>query len=141
MESWRSARDRSWGPKAKAPPEQLPGRKKKPDVKKITKNVKDNLPLLVDATGNDGDEEVDVTGNDGDEEVDAIGNDSDEEVDATGNDGDEEVDAATGDDGDKQVDAIGDDGDKQVDATDNVDNRLEDCPSVHWRRSWRSHSM
>ena len=53
-------------------------------MKKITKNVKDNLPLLVDATGNDGDEEVDAaTGDDGDKQVDAIGDDGDKQVDAT----------------------------------------------------------
>ena len=132
MESRRSARDRSRCPKAKAPPEQLSGRKMKPAVKKITTNVKDVSPLLVDATGDDDDEEVDATGDDGDEEVDATGDDGDKEVDATGNDGDEEVDAATDDDGDKQVDAIGDDGDKQVDATDDVDNRFV-CTSVNHR--------
>ncbi len=87
MESRRSARDRSRGPKAKPPPEQLPGRKKKPAAKKITKNVKDNSPLLVDATGNDGDEQVDATGDDGDVQVDATSDDGDEQqVDATGND-------------------------------------------------------
>ncbi len=67
MESRRSAWDCSQGPKAKAPPEQLPGRKKKPAVKKITKNVKENSPLLLDVTGYDGDELVDATGDDGDE--------------------------------------------------------------------------
>jgi hypothetical protein len=87
-------------------------------VKKTTKNVKDNPPLLVDATGDDSDKEVDVTGDDGDEEVDATNDDGDKEVDATGDDGDEEVDV-TGNDGDEEVDAIGNDGDKEVDATGN----------------------
>jgi hypothetical protein len=36
-------------------------------VKKITKNVKENSPLLLDVTGYDGDELVDATGDDGDE--------------------------------------------------------------------------
>ena len=112
MESRRSAWDCSWGPKAKAPPEQLPGREKKPAVKKITKNVKDNSPLLVDATSDKGDEQ-DATGDDSDEEVDATSDDGDKEVDATSDDGDKEVDV-TGDDGDKQVDATGDEGDKQM---------------------------
>ena len=66
MESQRSARDCSRSPKAKPPSEQLPGRKKKPAAKKITKNGKYNSPLLVDATGDDGDEQVDATGDDGD---------------------------------------------------------------------------
>ena len=60
MESQRSARDCSRSPKAKPPSEQLPGRKKKPAAKKITKNVKYNSPLLVDATSDDN------VGNDGD---------------------------------------------------------------------------
>jgi len=163
MERRRSTRDRSRGPKAKPPPEQLPGRKKKPAAKKITTNVK-----ALDATGDDGDEQVDATGNGVDNQVDATGDDGckhvdatgddvlDEPLDATGDDGDEQVDA-TGDDGGKHVDAAtGDDGDEQVDATgnegddDNVQRWqqqirlydsesswslwLEDCTSVHLQR-------
>ena len=93
MEGRRSTRDCSRGPKAKPPPEQLPGRKKKPAAKKITMNVKDNSPL--DATGDDGGKPVDATGNDGGKPVDATINDDDK--DATGNDGGKHVDA-TGDD-------------------------------------------
>ena len=132
MESQRSARDCSRSPKAKPPSEQLPGRKKKPAAKKITKNGKYNSPLLVDATGDDGDEQVDATGDDGDEQVDATGDDGDEQqVDATGDDGDEQVDA-TGNDGDEQVDATGDDGDEQVDATgdDGDDKRMQQATTV-----------
>ena len=85
---------------------------------KITKNVKDNSPLLVDATGNDGGKNVDATGDVGDEQLDATGNDGDEQVDATSDDVDEQVDA-TGDDGGEHVDATSNDGNEQVDATGN----------------------
>ena len=73
MERRRSTRDRSRGPKAKPPPEQLPGsKKKKPAAKKeITTNVKDNSPL--DAPGDDGGQHVDATGYDVDEPLDAPG--------------------------------------------------------------------
>jgi len=83
MERRRSTRDRSRGPKAKPPPEQLPGsRKKKPAAKKeITTNVKDNSP--VDATGNhDGGVPVDATGDDVDEPLNAPGNNGGQHVDA-----------------------------------------------------------
>ncbi len=82
MEGRRSTRDRSRGPKAKPPPEQLPGRKKKPAAKKITTKVKDNSPL--DATGDDGGKPVDATVNDVGE--DATGDDGGKYVDATGDD-------------------------------------------------------
>jgi hypothetical protein len=136
MERRRSARDRSRGPKAKPPPEQLPGKwKKKPAAKKITTNVNDNSPL--DATNDDGGKPVDSTGNVVDEDatgndngkyVDATGNDVDEPLDATGDDGDKQVDA-TGNGVDEQVDATGDDGCKHVDATGNdvLDEPLEDA--------------
>ena len=78
MESrWLSARDCSRGPKAKTPPEQLPGRTKKPAAKKITKNMKDNSPLLMDATGDNGDKhnagshDGGIRGNNGDDGLDA----------------------------------------------------------------------
>ena len=71
MERRRSTRDRSRGPNAKPPPEQLPGKKKKPAAKKITTNVKDNSPL--DATGDDGGKLVDATGDDVEKQVDATG--------------------------------------------------------------------
>ena len=107
MEYRRSTRDRSRGPKAKPPPEQLPGsRKKKPAAKKITTNVKDNSPL--DATGNDGGVPVDATGDNLDEPSDAP--DVDEPLDAPGDDGGQHVDA-TGDDVlDEPLDATGDEG-------------------------------
>ena len=106
MEGRRSTRDRSRGPKANPPPEQLPGRKKKPAAKKITTNVTDNSPL--DAIGDDGGEPVDATGDDVDE--DATSDNGGKHVDATGDDVDEPLDA-TGDDGDEQVDATGNEGD------------------------------
>ena len=40
----------------------------------------------MDATGDDGDEQVDATGDDGDEQEDATGNNGDKQVDATGDD-------------------------------------------------------
>ncbi len=76
MESWRSTRDCSRGPKAKPPPEHLPGRKKKSAAVKITTNVKDNSPLLEDATGDNGgnvDKPLDATSDDGGKPVDATG--------------------------------------------------------------------
>ena len=91
MERRRSTRDRSRGPKAKPPPEQLPGKKKKPAAKKITTNVKDNSPL--DATGNDGGVPVDAAGDDVDKPLDAPGDDGGQHVDATGYDVDEPLDA------------------------------------------------
>ena len=60
-----------------------PGRKKKPAGKKITKNIKDNSPPLVDATGDDGDEH-----NAGDHDGGIKGNDSDNGLDVTCYDGD-----------------------------------------------------
>ena len=115
MERRRSTRDRSRGPKAKPPPEQLPGKKKKPAAKKITTNVKDNSPL--DATGNDGGVPVDATGDDVDEPSDAPGDDDGGEhvVDATCDDVDEPLDAP-GDDGGQHVDATGYDVDEPLDA-------------------------
>ena len=103
MERRRSTRDRSRGPKAKPPPEQLPGKKKKPAAKKITTNVKDNSPL--DATGNDGGVPVDATGDDVDEPLNAPGDNGGQHVDATGDDVLDKPLDATGneDDGDKQV--------------------------------------
>jgi len=90
MERRRSTRDRSRGPKAKPPPEQLVrgSKKKKPAAKKeITTNVKVNSPL--DAPGDGGGQHVDATGDDVlDEPLDAPGNedDDDKQVGATGDD-------------------------------------------------------
>ena len=58
---------------------------------KITTNLKDNSPLLVDETGNNSGEHVDATGNDVDEPLDATGDNSGKPADATGDDVDEQV--------------------------------------------------
>jgi hypothetical protein len=142
MECRRSTRDRSRGPKAKPPPEQLPGKKKKPAAKKITTNVKDNSPL--DATGNDGGVPVDATGDDVDEPSDAPGDDGgehvvdatcddvDEPLDAPGDDGGKHVVDATGDDVDEPLNAPGDDGGQHVDATGyDVDEPLDAPGHMH----------
>ena len=60
-----------------------PGRKKKPAGKKITKNINENSPPVVDATGDDGDEH-----NAGDHDGGIKGNDSDNGLDVTCYDGD-----------------------------------------------------